>query len=87
MAGSIRGPEIRQTDSDRPVAPAAERSIERSVERLKFDSIPPSPTSTPLPVSEGVVLRSESRLMPPARPTFLSISGVEPDDNTTGDEP
>lgn len=75
--GSIRAPEplgYRDPDSDRPPAPSIS-------ERPKLDSIPPSATTTPLPQSEGVPLRSESRLMPPARTTFVPI-----EDNPSGDD-
>lgn len=78
LAGSIRAPEPRPGDSDRPPAPATERG--------KLDSIPPAATATPIPMSEGMVLRSESRLMPPARVSFLP-SASEIDDTPTGDEP
>jgi diadenylate cyclase len=75
-----RAPEPRVTDSDRPpsLVPA---------ERPKLDSVPPPATTTPLPVSEGVALRSESRLMPPARTTFVPSAGAEVDESPTGDEP
>ncbi len=80
VAGSIRAPEPRGGDSDRPPAPAA-------AERSKLDSVPPPPsTTTPLPISDGVVLRSESRLMPPARSTFVPVS-ADADEEPTGDEP
>ncbi len=96
IAGTIRAPEPRATDSDRP-PPAA------ISERPKLDSIPPGATTTPLPVgdgatlrsesrlslpsTDGVALRSESRLMPPARSTFLPVPSGDIDDSPTGDEP
>ncbi len=76
LAGSIRAPEPRPADSDRPPSPTP-------TERPKLDSIPPSATSTPLPLSEGVLVRSEGRLMPPARTTFVPS---EVDDEQTGDD-
>ncbi len=80
LAGSIRAPEPRPGDSDRPPPSLAEG-------REPPDSIPPSPaTTTPLPMSESMMLRGESRPMPPARPTFLSV-GSEAEDTPTGDEP
>ncbi|MBK8253373.1 MAG: TIGR00159 family protein [Polyangiaceae bacterium] len=79
LPGTIRAPEPRAADSDRPPPSPAEP-------RTRLDSVPPSATSTPLPMSESVVLRSESRLMPPARSTFLSVN-TEIDDSPTGDEP
>ena len=81
VAGSIRAPEPRTPDSDRPPSPAPP-------ERAKLDSVPPaSATSTPLPTSEGLVLRSESRLMPPSRSTFLPVTPTDVDEEPTGDEP
>ncbi len=79
IPGSIRAPEPRGADSDRPPGPAPG-------ERPKLDSVPPPSTTTPLPASEGMVLRSESRLMPSARPTFLPVPS-EVDEEPTGDEP
>lgn len=94
--GTIRAPEplahdgsptrtsvtsTRDPDSDRP--PAASIS-----ERPKLDSIPPSATTTPLPSSDGMPLRSESRLMPPTRSTFLPVPGASSiDDSPSGEEP
>ncbi len=80
ITGTIRAPEPRTTDSDRPPAPSM-------MERPKLDSIPPSATSTPLPISDGIALRSESRLMPPARSTFVPSPSGEIDDSPSGEEP
>jgi uncharacterized protein (TIGR00159 family) len=83
VAGSIRAPEPRTPDSDRPPSP----SMASISERPKADSIPPPATSTPLPGSESLAaLRSESRLMPAARSTFVPAPG-EMDDSPSGDEP
>jgi diadenylate cyclase len=83
LAGSIRAPEPR-SDSDRPPGPPVS-------DRPESDSILPSmsATTTPLPASESLAgLRGESRPMPPARmPTFLSISSVDLDEGSNGDEP
>jgi diadenylate cyclase len=77
--GTIRAPEPRPGDSDRPPASLPEG-------RKEADSVLPPATSTPLPVSESVMLRGESRPMPQARPTFLSVS-TEVDESSTGEEP
>ena len=78
LPGTIRAPEPRP-DSDRPSASPAEDQAEP-------DSVRSPATTTPLPVSEGMALRGESRPMPPARSTFLSVSS-EIDDSSSGDEP
>ena len=78
VTGTIRAPEPRVPDSDRPPPLLSERP--------KLDSIPPSATSTPVPTSDGVSLRSESRLMPPARSTFLPRETGDIDDSPTGDD-
>lgn len=79
LAGSIRAPEPRAADSDRPPASLP-------ADRESRDSVPPPATTTPLPVSESMMLRGESRPMPSARSTFLSISS-EIEDSSTGEEP
>lgn len=80
VTGTIRAPEPRVPDSDRPPPLLSERP--------KLDSIPPSATTTPVPSSDGVAIRSESRLMPPARSTFLprESGATEVDDSPTGDD-
>lgn len=89
--GTIRAPEPLGSDAPPPRGsapyskdPDSDRSPQPSIsDRPKLDSIPPSATTTPLPTGEGVPLRSESRLMPPARSTFLP--NIE--DSPSGDEP
>lgn len=82
VAGTIRAPEPRAADSERPPGAGA-------AERPKVDSVPPPATTTPLPISDGMVLRSESRLMPPARPTFVPVSADADEEarEPRGDEP
>lgn len=78
LTGSIRAPEPRPGDSDRPPPSLPEGRKER-------DSVPPPATTTPLPISESVVLRGESRPMPQARPTFLSV-GSDVEDSPRSDD-
>ncbi|MEZ4314346.1 MAG: diadenylate cyclase CdaA [Polyangiaceae bacterium] len=86
LPGTIRAPEPRPADSDRPPPSTAELRP-RDSELRPRDSVPPSATSTPIPMSESVVHRGETRPMPPARSTFLAATASEPEDVTpAGDD-
>lgn len=83
LAGTIRAPEPRAADSERPPPSSAAPEARDST-----DSVLPPATSTPIPASESVVLLGESRPMPPARSTFLSVgSDAEETSSPPGDEP